>query len=64
MKAFRRDVDLTYPREGPATVSPSAHHVPVASDNAAESKVLLYGPNGEPLLTQEPRTIGFRERRR
>lgn len=33
---------------------------PVASDNVAASRVLLYGPHGEAILRQEPRRAGFR----
>jgi hypothetical protein len=36
--------------------------LPQAPDNVAERKTLIYGPNGEPLIEQRPRPIGFRER--
>ena len=32
-------------------------------DNTAERKTLIYGPNGERLIVQEPRPVGFRDRR-
>jgi len=31
-------------------------------DNVAERKTLLYGPNGHPLIVQEPRPLGFRRK--
>lgn len=34
--------------------------VPHASDDATVRKVLVYGPKGEPLVVQEPRSVGFR----
>lgn len=33
---------------------------PLASDNDAKDKVLLYGPKGEALIRQVPRPVGFR----
>jgi hypothetical protein len=33
---------------------------PHASDDATETKALLYGPTGQPILVQRPRRVGFR----
>lgn len=44
------------------TVRTSRQGFPSLSDNTQGSEVLLVDANGRPLLTKEPRPIGFRRR--
>jgi hypothetical protein len=62
--AYRTDLPPESPSEGRGSyVWPVTPPMTQATDNAAPSKVLLYGPKGEALIRQEPRRVGFREPR-
>lgn len=59
--AYRTDLPPERPDDNRSSyVWRGSQPAPQASDNVAPAKVLLYGPNGEALMRQEPRHVGFR----